>query len=87
MAVTGSSPFGQAAAPSLTWGAASPFGGGGGGASPFGCKPGAAIAGLPPLPQKPHKEVDLEPEVRAAFEALAFERYKIPEVEPPPSVC
>jgi len=44
-------------------------------------------AGLPEVPQRPHSEVDLEPEILAAFMALAFERRKIPEVEPPPSVC
>merc|ERR1711956_56564 len=42
---------------------------------------------LPPVPRKEHKEVQLEPVARAAFESRAFERFKIPEVEPPPSVC
>jgi hypothetical protein len=72
------SPFGQASS-SLTWGSASPFGQG-----PFADSSGD---GLPKVNLKPHKETTLEAADRTAFEAAAFEYYKIPEVEPPPSVC
>mmetsp|Transcript_65848 Transcript_65848/g.186100 ORF Transcript_65848/g.186100 Transcript_65848/m.186100 type:complete len:83 (+) Transcript_65848:93-341(+) len=35
-------------------------------------------ASLPPLPVKAHQEMDLEPELRTSFEALAFYRLQIP---------
>ncbi|CAE7735192.1 unnamed protein product [Symbiodinium pilosum] len=47
--------------------------------------PGARY-GLPPLDFRPHCETDLAEEDLKAFQSPTFDQ-KIPEVEPPPSVC
>jgi len=80
-ASTGASPFGSLAAPQAT-----PFGRAlsAAGSQPFRSH---TVPGLAPLPAVKHEEIDLEPVVRAAFEALAFDKFAIPDVEPPPSVC
>ncbi|CAE8687226.1 unnamed protein product [Polarella glacialis] len=101
-AAQSASPFGAGAATGSTGRAQSPFGGQTASASPFSSGPfaargpaggcsaaasAAAAAGLASLAVRPHEEKDLEEEVLKAFQSLSFERFKIPEVEPPPSVC
>lgn len=45
------------------------------------------VAGLEPIMLRQHEERHLDGEVLKAFELPTFEWQRIPEVEPPPSVC
>ena len=48
---------------------------------------GTPVAGLEPINLRQHEEREIDQEVLRAFQSAAFEWLRIPEVEPPPSVC
>ncbi|OLQ04162.1 hypothetical protein AK812_SmicGene12771 [Symbiodinium microadriaticum] len=96
---TSPGPFATTSSPFAPGPCASPFQSSGQGTPPSPFAPSYATAsasvpydagvryGLAPLQMRPHEETELAQEDLKAFEAAAFESQKIPEVEPPPSVC